>query len=168
MCRTVLTQILPAMKCKCFSFFFFLCIGVKEGTFYVIFIMSLTSKQIMNKGRVLKVDRQQRLAGQALVTMNLPITVDFIPSFRLIAYYIVGNDIVSDSIWVDVEDTCMGTVSTITFLKLNYSALFQLSLYECCICNNNTISVYVIIYSSCKQVLTKGLLCLVCFFFFFF
>ncbi|PIO39686.1 hypothetical protein AB205_0048090 [Aquarana catesbeiana] len=65
---------------------------------------------IMNKGRVLKVDRQQRLAGQALVTMNIPITVDYIPSFRLIAYYIVGNDIVSDSIWVDVADTCMGTL----------------------------------------------------------
>ncbi|XP_077326606.1 venom factor-like [Lithobates pipiens] len=65
---------------------------------------------IMNKGRVLKVDRQQRLAGQALVTMNMPITVDYIPSFRIIAYYIVGNDIVSDSIWVDVADNCMGTL----------------------------------------------------------
>ncbi|XP_073478918.1 venom factor-like isoform X2 [Aquarana catesbeiana] len=63
---------------------------------------------IMNKGRVLKVDRQQRLASQALVTMNIPITVDYIPSFRLIAYYIVGNDIVSDSIWVNVADTCIG------------------------------------------------------------
>ncbi|PIO39688.1 hypothetical protein AB205_0048110 [Aquarana catesbeiana] len=79
---------------------------------------------IMNKGRVLKVDRQQWLAGQALVTMNIPITVDYIPSFRLIAYYIVGNDIVSDSIWVNVAVTCMGMVSTITFLKLNYYALF--------------------------------------------
>ncbi|CAI9577102.1 unnamed protein product [Staurois parvus] len=65
---------------------------------------------IMNKGRVLKADRQQRLAGQALVSMSLPITVDFIPSFRLIAYYVVGNEIVSDSIWVDVADTCMGTL----------------------------------------------------------
>ncbi|KAM5170452.1 complement C3 [Mantella aurantiaca] len=65
---------------------------------------------IMNKGRVLKVDRQSRLPGQALVTMSLPITVEFIPSFRMIAYYIVGNEIVSDSIWVDVADSCMGTL----------------------------------------------------------
>lgn len=107
-----------------FFFLFLFFIGVKEGTFYVIFIMSFASQQIMNKGRVLKVDRQQWLAGQALVTMNIPITVDYIPSFRLIAYYIVGNDIVSDSIWVNVAVTCMGMVSTITFLKLNYYALF--------------------------------------------
>nr|DBA29931.1 TPA: hypothetical protein GDO54_005982 [Pyxicephalus adspersus] len=42
--------------------------------------------------------------------MSLPVTEEFIPSFRLIAYYIVGNEIVSDSIWVDVADTCMGTL----------------------------------------------------------
>ncbi|XP_075715285.1 A.superbus venom factor 1-like [Rhinoderma darwinii] len=65
---------------------------------------------IMNKGRILKVDRQDRFQGQSLVTMNLPITEEFIPSFRIIAYYIVGNEIVSDSIWVDVTDTCMGTL----------------------------------------------------------
>ncbi|XP_056426204.1 complement C3 [Hyla sarda] len=65
---------------------------------------------IMNKGRILKADRQPRLQGQALVTMSLPINEEFIPSFRLIAYYIVGNEIVSDSIWVDVKDSCMGTL----------------------------------------------------------
>ncbi|XP_040271047.1 venom factor-like [Bufo bufo] len=65
---------------------------------------------IMNKGRILKADRQPRLPGQALVTMSLPIKEEFIPSFRLVAYYIVGNEIVSDSIWVDVTDSCMGTL----------------------------------------------------------
>ncbi|XP_069804266.1 complement C3 [Dendropsophus ebraccatus] len=65
---------------------------------------------IMNKGRIVKVDRQPRLQGQALVTMSLPIKEEFIPSFRIIAYYIIGNEIVSDSVWVDVTDTCMGTL----------------------------------------------------------
>ncbi|KAG8573855.1 hypothetical protein GDO81_008882 [Engystomops pustulosus] len=65
---------------------------------------------IMNKGRILKVGRQPRLAGQSVVTLSLPITEEFIPSFRIIAYYIVGNEIVSDSVWVDVTDSCMGTL----------------------------------------------------------
>ncbi|CAJ0959276.1 unnamed protein product [Ranitomeya imitator] len=65
---------------------------------------------VMNKGRILKVDKQPRLQGQTLVTMSLPITEEFIPSFRIVAYYIVGNEIVSDSIWVDVTDSCMGTL----------------------------------------------------------
>ncbi|XP_068130212.1 complement C3 [Hyperolius riggenbachi] len=65
---------------------------------------------IMSKGRILRASRQQRFAGQGLVTMSLPITEDFIPSFRIIAYYIINNEIVSDSIWVDVTDDCMGTL----------------------------------------------------------
>ncbi|KAG8573856.1 hypothetical protein GDO81_008883 [Engystomops pustulosus] len=65
---------------------------------------------IMTKGRILKADRQPRLPGQPLVTMSLPIREEFIPSFRIIAYYIVGNEIVADSIWVDVTDSCMGTL----------------------------------------------------------
>ncbi|XP_075062652.1 complement C3 [Mixophyes fleayi] len=68
---------------------------------------------IMNKGRILKVDRQPRLPGQSLVTISLPITEQFIPSFRMIAYYILANEIVSDSVWVDVTDSCMGTLEVV-------------------------------------------------------
>nr|XP_003216856.2 PREDICTED: venom factor [Anolis carolinensis] len=64
---------------------------------------------ILSKGRILKVGRQPRSAGQNLVTMSLPITPNLIPSFRILAYYQVRNrEIVADSVWVDVEDTCMG------------------------------------------------------------
>ncbi|XP_067320118.1 venom factor-like [Anolis sagrei] len=67
---------------------------------------------IFSKGRILKAGRQPRSAGQNLVTMSLPITPNLIPSFRIVAYYQVRNrEIVADSVWVDVEDTCMGTLT---------------------------------------------------------
>uniref|UniRef100_A0A803TYP1 Complement C3 n=1 Tax=Anolis carolinensis TaxID=28377 RepID=A0A803TYP1_ANOCA len=67
--------------------------------------------QILTKGRIFKVGRQPRSAGQNLVTMPLSITPNLIPSFRIVAYYQVNNgEIVADSVWVDVKDTCMGTL----------------------------------------------------------
>ncbi len=66
--------------------------------------------QILSKGQIVKVDRFKR-RGQALVTLSLPVTKDMVPSFRFVAYYHVGSsEVVSDSIWVDVKDTCMGKV----------------------------------------------------------
>lgn len=70
----------------------------------------------MNKGKILTVGRQKRTPGQDPVVMSLKITPQFIPSFRLVAYYTVsGSDgkreVVADSVWVDVKDSCMGTVS---------------------------------------------------------
>uniref|UniRef100_A0A663E4P7 Complement C3 n=1 Tax=Aquila chrysaetos chrysaetos TaxID=223781 RepID=A0A663E4P7_AQUCH len=70
---------------------------------------------IMSKGRIVHVGRQRHEAGQSLVTMSLPVTAELIPSFRIVAYYFVlPGEIVADSIWVDVKDTCMGTVSGAT------------------------------------------------------
>ncbi|KAK7798966.1 hypothetical protein U0070_014597 [Myodes glareolus] len=70
---------------------------------------------IMNKGKLLKVGRQVREPGQDLVVLALPITPDFIPSFRLVAYYtLIGangqREVVADSVWVDVKDSCVGTL----------------------------------------------------------
>ncbi|XP_056621736.1 complement C3-like [Triplophysa dalaica] len=66
---------------------------------------------IISKGHILMVDRFKR-RGQSLVTLSLPVTKDMVPSFRFLAYYHVGsNEVVSDSVWVDVRDTCMGTLS---------------------------------------------------------
>ncbi|XP_044132847.1 venom factor-like [Bufo gargarizans] len=70
---------------------------------------------VMNKGRIMKVGTQVREKDQGHVTMLLPITEEFIPSFRILAYYTVtigaDREIVADSVWIDVEDTCMGTLS---------------------------------------------------------
>ncbi|OCT90513.1 hypothetical protein XELAEV_18019128mg [Xenopus laevis] len=69
---------------------------------------------IMSRGRIIKVGRQARQPGQATVVMTVPVTGDYMPSFRVVAYYMVmtpgGRDIVSDSVSVDVVDTCMGTL----------------------------------------------------------
>ncbi|XP_060109217.1 A.superbus venom factor 1-like [Heteronotia binoei] len=66
---------------------------------------------IMTKGKIFKTGRQLKAPGQNPVTMSLPITPDLIPSFRIVAYFQIGNnEIVADSVWVDVKDTCMGTL----------------------------------------------------------
>uniref|UniRef100_A0A674K560 NTR domain-containing protein n=1 Tax=Terrapene triunguis TaxID=2587831 RepID=A0A674K560_9SAUR len=71
----------------------------------------LLPHQILNKGKIIRAGRQARQAGQTLVTMFLPITPDLIPSFRIVAYYHVGQkEIVADSVWLDVQDSCMGTL----------------------------------------------------------
>ncbi|XP_058137965.1 complement C3-like [Dasypus novemcinctus] len=70
---------------------------------------------IMNKGKLLRARRQVRRPGQDLVVLPLTITPDFIPSFRLVAYYtMMGSkgqrEVVADSVWVDVKDSCVGTL----------------------------------------------------------
>ncbi|XP_069623416.1 complement C3-like [Ranitomeya imitator] len=65
---------------------------------------------ILSRGKIVKVGTQERLSGQSMVAMPLVITEDLLPSFRIVAYYTIGNDIVSDSISLDVVDDCMGTL----------------------------------------------------------
>uniref|UniRef100_A0AAY4BSU8 Anaphylatoxin-like domain-containing protein n=1 Tax=Denticeps clupeoides TaxID=299321 RepID=A0AAY4BSU8_9TELE len=65
---------------------------------------------VMNRGLIVRAERFKR-EGQSLVTLSLPVTKDMVPSFRIIAYYHVGSsEVVSDSVWVDVKDTCLGTL----------------------------------------------------------
>uniref|UniRef100_A0A4W4GWB3 Anaphylatoxin-like domain-containing protein n=1 Tax=Electrophorus electricus TaxID=8005 RepID=A0A4W4GWB3_ELEEL len=65
---------------------------------------------VLSKGQIVQAKRFKR-QGQSLVTLTLHITKDMVPSFRVVAYYHVGSsEVVSDSVWVDVKDTCMGTV----------------------------------------------------------
>ncbi|KAA0721779.1 Complement C3 [Triplophysa tibetana] len=66
---------------------------------------------IISRGQIVMVERYKR-RGQSLVTLSLPVTKDMVPSFRFVAYYHVGsNEVVSDSVWVDVKDTCTGALS---------------------------------------------------------
>ncbi|XP_067258584.1 complement C3-like isoform X2 [Chanodichthys erythropterus] len=75
--------------------------GVKDQDF---------TYMILSKGQIIQAERFKR-RGQALVALSLPVTKDMVPSFRFVAYYHVGSsEVVSDSVWVDVKDTCMGTL----------------------------------------------------------
>ncbi|XP_059409012.1 complement C3-like [Carassius carassius] len=68
------------------------------------------TNMILSKGQIIQVKRF-KLTGQSLVTLSLPITKDMMPSFRFVAYYHVDpSEVVSDSVWVDMKDTCMGTL----------------------------------------------------------
>uniref|UniRef100_A0AAZ3QD07 Anaphylatoxin-like domain-containing protein n=1 Tax=Oncorhynchus tshawytscha TaxID=74940 RepID=A0AAZ3QD07_ONCTS len=71
--------------------------------------------QILSKGQLIFSQRLEWSKGQGLVTHSLTVNKDMIPSFRIVAYYHVGQkEVVSDSVWVDVKDTCMGSVRMLT------------------------------------------------------
>lgn len=54
---------------------------------------------------------------QMLISHTVIINKEMLPSFRIIAYYHPNdNEVVSDSIWVDVEDSCMGSVRHTTLM----------------------------------------------------
>ncbi|XP_040001308.1 complement C3-like [Xiphias gladius] len=63
---------------------------------------------ILSRGQLVKHGRY-RTKGQILISLIVPITKDMLPSFRIVAYYHPNdNEVVSDSVWVDVKDSCMG------------------------------------------------------------
>uniref|UniRef100_A0A672HAZ1 NTR domain-containing protein n=1 Tax=Salarias fasciatus TaxID=181472 RepID=A0A672HAZ1_SALFA len=61
------------------------------------------------RGQLLKFGRF-KTQGQVLIALNIPITKEMLPSFRIVAYYHVDHAVVSDSVWVDVKDSCMGSL----------------------------------------------------------
>lgn len=71
--------------------------------------MSIFS-QILSRGQLIKYHRFVDHNHYELAH-NVQITKEMLPSFRIIAYYHTSsNEVVSDSLWLDVEDTCMGKV----------------------------------------------------------
>ncbi|KAJ1134675.1 hypothetical protein NDU88_001124 [Pleurodeles waltl] len=59
----------------------------------------------LNKGQILFL---RRVANAGLPSIQFTVTRDMIPSFRLVAYYYLRDEIVANSVWVDVEDSCEG------------------------------------------------------------
>ncbi|XP_073327868.1 complement C3-like isoform X2 [Pagrus major] len=65
---------------------------------------------ILRRGQLVKKGRYHT-RGQVLIPLIVPITKEMLPSFRIIAYYHTNdNEVVSDSVWVDVKDSCMGSL----------------------------------------------------------
>nr|XP_057939783.1 complement C3-like [Doryrhamphus excisus] len=84
---------------------------------------------IFARGQLVKHGRF-RTRGQTLISLNVVITKDMLPSFRIIAYYHANEkEVVSDSVWVDVKDSCMGSLkleSTTPSAAFEPSKLFGL------------------------------------------
>uniref|UniRef100_A0A3P9MSY0 Complement C3-like n=1 Tax=Poecilia reticulata TaxID=8081 RepID=A0A3P9MSY0_POERE len=72
---------------------------------------------VFSRGQLVQYKRYRK-EGNKLVTVILPITKEMLPSFRLVAYFHpTESEVVSDSVWVDVEDTCMGSLTLISNKK---------------------------------------------------
>ncbi|XP_028449056.1 complement C3 [Perca flavescens] len=66
---------------------------------------------ILSRGQLVKNGRYKTTRGQILIPLTVTVTKEMLPSFRIVAYYHTdGSEVVSDSVWVDVEDSCMGSL----------------------------------------------------------
>nr|XP_033772923.1 complement C4-like [Geotrypetes seraphini] len=80
---------------------------------------------VLNKGQILSVHRVQHSEHTRI---QLPITEKMIPAFRFVAYYYLADEIVANSIWVDVVDSCQGKLLVSTEMKSNLLPGGQLKL----------------------------------------
>ncbi|KAM8771711.1 complement C3-like isoform 1-T1 [Acanthopagrus schlegelii] len=65
---------------------------------------------ILSRGQLVMYGRY-KAKGQVLISVMGTVTKNMLPSFRIIAYYHTNdNEVVSDSVWVDAKDSCMGSL----------------------------------------------------------
>lgn len=69
---------------------------------------------MLNKGKIILAERVA-VTGQLITSVSLTVTAEMMPSFRFVAFYSIPwegrEEVVPDSIWVDVVDSCVGGVS---------------------------------------------------------
>ncbi|MBN3301480.1 CO4 protein, partial [Amia calva] len=74
--------------------------GIDKPT-YIYYVM-------VSKGKVIRANRVQRTDT---TKVRLPFHFDMVPAFRLIAYFYTKlQEVVADSVWVDVRDVCKGQI----------------------------------------------------------
>uniref|UniRef100_A0A3P8SEG5 Complement component c3b, tandem duplicate 2 n=1 Tax=Amphiprion percula TaxID=161767 RepID=A0A3P8SEG5_AMPPE len=66
---------------------------------------------VLNKGKIITAERMN-VTGQVVTSVGLSVTPEMMPSFRFVAFYSIPwlalEEVVSDSIWIDVADSCVG------------------------------------------------------------
>ncbi|XP_049644296.1 complement C3-like [Suncus etruscus] len=84
---------------------------------------------VLSKGQIVSAKHQPRSPGSIFTSAIIDVTPEMLPSFRIVAFYLLpswqsGQDpeLVSDSLWIDVKDRCMGT------LKVEFKEEFVQSL----------------------------------------
>ncbi|XP_048037426.1 complement C3-like [Megalobrama amblycephala] len=69
---------------------------------------------VLNKGNIIHAGRVN-VKDLAVINIPLLVTTEMLPAFRIVAYYILPwkfrADVVADSVFVDVEDRCVGSLS---------------------------------------------------------
>ena len=69
---------------------------------------------MLTKGGIL-VAKRLDIKDQFLTSTTMTVTMEMMPSFRVVAFYTLPwagrMEVVADSVWVDVMDTCVGEVS---------------------------------------------------------
>lgn len=79
--------------------------------------------QVLNKGKIIVAGRVDR-GSQVFTSIGLIVTPEMMPSFRFVAFYSIPwvgrEEVVPDSIWVDVENSCAGGVSDKLSLRGHY------------------------------------------------
>ncbi|XP_019600514.2 complement C3 isoform X1 [Rhinolophus sinicus] len=71
---------------------------------------------VLSKGQIVCAKHQLKSQGSVYTSTTIDVTSEMMPSFRVLAFYLLprgtGQDpeLVADSIWIDVNDKCMGTL----------------------------------------------------------
>uniref|UniRef100_A0A671TD78 Complement component c3b, tandem duplicate 1 n=1 Tax=Sparus aurata TaxID=8175 RepID=A0A671TD78_SPAAU len=81
---------------------------------------------VLNKGKIIEAQRVD-VSGQLITSIGLTVTPEMMPSFRIVAFYNIHwssrEEVVPDSIWVDVVDSCTGglKVGPVDGIRRDYS-----------------------------------------------
>ncbi|XP_047221423.1 complement C3-like [Girardinichthys multiradiatus] len=71
---------------------------------------------VVNKGQIISAERED-VASQMVTSVGLLVTTEMMPSFRVVAFYSIPwigqEELVSDSVWIDVVDNCVGGLKVI-------------------------------------------------------
>ncbi|KAG8523186.1 Complement C3 [Galemys pyrenaicus] len=71
---------------------------------------------VLSKGQIVYAKHQPQSQGSVYTSAIIDVTSEMLPSFRILAFYLLpkgkGQDpeLVADSVWIDVNDRCMGTL----------------------------------------------------------
>ncbi|XP_067416347.1 complement C4-A [Emydura macquarii macquarii] len=62
---------------------------------------------VLHRGSIVAARHVAR-AQTSLTAVSIPVTAALAPAFRVVAFYRLDEEVVADSLWVDVEDVCEG------------------------------------------------------------
>ncbi|KAM4584772.1 complement C3-like [Odontesthes bonariensis] len=66
---------------------------------------------VLNKGKIIKAERLN-VEGLVVTSVGFMVTSEMMPSFRIVAFFSIPwtgrEEVVSDSVWIDVADSCVG------------------------------------------------------------